>query len=123
MTQHWADDLNFGRKLLLPAVVIAAMAGPIVFGLLHAPPTRAQSTAAPQEQATPAQSSTAAPTEFEVATIKRSDPDRPGKDIEFRGRRFITSNFTLNDLIVFAYHLKPSQVIGGFDHIERPSEN
>jgi len=49
---------------------------------------------------------------FEVATIKPSKPDQPGKMFRVQGRRFKTVNTTLNDLIGFAYGVQPKQVIG-----------
>ena len=39
---------------------------------------------------------------FEVATIKPSNPDTPGKVFTVRGRQILTINTTLNDLISFA---------------------
>lgn len=50
---------------------------------------------------------------FEVATIKPSDPARPGKSFLVRGREFTTTNTTLTELITFAYELHPKQVTGG----------
>jgi uncharacterized protein (TIGR03435 family) len=50
---------------------------------------------------------------FEVATIKPSKPDAPGKAFQLRGRNFSTLNTTLTDLITFAYDLQPRQVTGG----------
>src|SRR5215469_11447264 len=51
--------------------------------------------------------------EFEVATIKPSDPNRPGWGINVNGSgMLITHNTTLADLIKFAYDLHPKQVIG-----------
>lgn len=50
---------------------------------------------------------------FEVATLKPSDPDRPGKAFTVRGRQFATLNTTLSDMITFAYGLHPRQVTGG----------
>ena len=43
MTERMANKLSFGRKLLLAAIGIAAVAGPVVFGLVNAPQIRAQS--------------------------------------------------------------------------------
>ena len=63
MTQRVANKLSFGRKLLLAAVGIAAVAGPVVFGLMNAPQIRAQST---QTAGGPLPS-------FEVASIKPSE--------------------------------------------------
>lgn len=49
---------------------------------------------------------------FEVATIKPSKPDEPGKAFLVRGNRFKTINTTLSELISFAYGVHPKQVIG-----------
>ena len=48
---------------------------------------------------------------FEVATIKPSAPNRPGKGFGFRGTQFITINTNLNDLIAFAYGLHSKQIV------------
>jgi len=50
--------------------------------------------------------------EFEVATIKPSTPDRPGKAFMVRGRQFSTINTTLGDLIAFAYGIHAKQITG-----------
>jgi len=52
---------------------------------------------------------------FEVATIKPSVPNRPGKGFGFRADRFMTVNTNLNDLIAFAYGLHAKQIIGAPD--------
>jgi uncharacterized protein (TIGR03435 family) len=49
---------------------------------------------------------------FEVATVKPSPPNQPGKGFGFRGGRFTTRNTNLNDLIGFTYRLHPKQVVG-----------
>jgi hypothetical protein len=50
---------------------------------------------------------------FEVATIKPSDPGRPGWGITVNPSGvFHTLNTTLNDLIKFAYDMHPNQVVG-----------
>lgn len=54
-----------------------------------------------------------APTVFEVATIKLSNPDAPGRLFTFRGRQMLTVNTTLSSLITFAYDLHPKQIVGG----------
>ena len=48
---------------------------------------------------------------FEVATIKPSAPNQPGKGFGFRGDHFRTANTNLNDLIAFAYGLHAKQII------------
>jgi uncharacterized protein (TIGR03435 family) len=50
---------------------------------------------------------------FEVATIKPSKPDTPGKLFAVRGRQFSTVNTTLADLLTFAYGLHARQITGG----------
>ncbi len=52
---------------------------------------------------------------FEVATIKPSKPDEPGKMITVRAARLKTINMTLGDLISFAYDVHAKQVVGGPD--------
>lgn len=50
---------------------------------------------------------------FEVATIKPSKPDTPGRAFRVNGRRFMTINTSLNNLISFAYGLHDRQITGG----------
>jgi uncharacterized protein (TIGR03435 family) len=49
---------------------------------------------------------------FEVATIKPSKPDQPGKYFRIQGREFTTMNTTLVDLMSFAYGLHAKQILG-----------
>jgi uncharacterized protein (TIGR03435 family) len=49
---------------------------------------------------------------FEVATIRPSKPDTPGKVFRVQGRRFSTVNTTLSDIISFAYGTHPKQLVG-----------
>jgi uncharacterized protein (TIGR03435 family) len=108
MTQRAANKLSFGRKLLLAAAGIAALAGPIVFGLMNAPQVRAQS---------PAAFSTPLPS-FDVASIK---PNQSGTNllrlVADHGR-FITYNATLKFLLAYAYHLNDFQISGASGWIE-----
>jgi uncharacterized protein (TIGR03435 family) len=52
---------------------------------------------------------------FEVATIKPTKPDEQGKILTVRGRELVVVNFTLNDLIKFAYGVQEKQIVGGPD--------
>ncbi len=52
---------------------------------------------------------------FEVATIKPSPPNRPGKGFGFQAGHFRTRNTNVNDLIAFAYGLHAKQIIGAPD--------
>ena len=66
--------------------------------------------------------------EFEVATIKPSDPNRPGWRIGLDPSGVSTLNTTLLDLITFAYDVHSTQVIGAaawadtdrFDIVAKP---
>ncbi len=49
---------------------------------------------------------------FEVATVKPSKPDEPGKLFGVRGNHFKTINTTLTDLIAFAYGVQQKQLVG-----------
>jgi bla regulator protein blaR1 len=103
MAQRSAAKLSFGRKLLLAAFVIAAIGGPVVFGLLNSPQLRAQST----------QTTAAALPSFEVASIK---PNRAGDmriGIMIRPGRFTTTGATTKLLIGYAYNAKDFQISGG----------
>jgi len=53
-----------------------------------------------------------APAVFEVATIKPSNPDTPGKIFTVKGRQVITINTTVGDLIAFAYGVHAKQIVG-----------
>jgi uncharacterized protein (TIGR03435 family) len=54
-----------------------------------------------------------APLVFEVATVKLSNPDAPGKLFTVKGREVLTINTTLADLITMAYNVHIRQVVGG----------
>ena len=100
MARHIGCGLD-GRRKLLGAAGIAAVAGPVVFGIFSAPPIRAQS----QPAAKP---------EFDVASIK---PNTSGdRRVSFQitpGGRLACTNATAKTLIMMAYDLKPHQLDGG----------
>jgi uncharacterized protein (TIGR03435 family) len=47
---------------------------------------------------------------FDVLTIKPSDPNRPGKLFTIRGRRVMTINTTVKDLVTFGYSIQSKQI-------------
>jgi len=56
---------------------------------------------------------------FEVATIKPSKPGAPGKGLIMRDpRTFMTINYTVADLISFAYAVHPRQITGAPSWLE-----
>lgn len=64
----------------------------------------------------PAMAADAHPT-FEVATIKPAKPDEQGKALMVRGTEFQTVNFTLAELIKFAYDMQDKQIVGAPDWV------
>lgn len=48
----------------------------------------------------------------EVATIKPSQPDAPGRMITVNGRLLVTRNTPLSSLMTFAYGIHPKQIVG-----------
>jgi bla regulator protein blaR1 len=109
MTKNPARKLDFSRKLLLSVAAFAAVAVPIVFGLLNATPSRAQS----QNENT-----AAIPHAYGNISIKPSpaNPDKsvsPMVSILSGPDRFKTTNFTLHALTGRAYGLEDDQISGG----------
>lgn len=52
------------------------------------------------------------PPEFDVATVKLSNPNMPGRQFMANGHEFLTINTTLDDLITFAYGIHVRQIVG-----------
>lgn len=132
MKRGIAQKLDLGKKLLLATVAMAAIAGPVVVGLLSVPRTRAQSPAAAEKHAefnepplgraqsqagvAAPQTQATAPESFEVASIKPSAPD--SRMMRMMGTsssdgRYTASNVTVKMLIQQAYDLKDYQISGG----------
>jgi bla regulator protein BlaR1 len=98
MVGRVASGLSLGRKLLLAAAGFAAVAAPIVVGIMDAP-ARAQSSAV-------------AGLKYEVAVVRPAKPDdERGFDTE-KGR-FMAHNVTLMGLVARAYDLDVSLISGG----------
>jgi uncharacterized protein (TIGR03435 family) len=95
------------RKVLQLAALIA-------IGASLAPASQAQAPSQPIVQQSLKPMATDNPG-FEVATIKPSSPDAQGRGLGLRGHNFSAHNFTLNDLIVFAYDVQVKQIVGGPD--------
>jgi uncharacterized protein (TIGR03435 family) len=84
---------------------------PLPLNLVRATP--ATEWIIPEPPPPPARMSASAKPGVEVATIKPSDPTRPGKLYTVRGQEIITINTTLNDLITMAYGVHTRQLKGG----------
>ncbi|HEY4359052.1 MAG TPA: TIGR03435 family protein, partial [Acidobacteriaceae bacterium] len=55
--------------------------------------------------------------EFQVATVKPSAPDTP-RQTQIRGNKFATTGTTLFDLLIYAYNVHASQIVGGPDWMQ-----
>jgi bla regulator protein blaR1 len=109
MLNRATKEMNFARKLLLASVGAAALALPVIVGIVNAPSIRAQEPGKPVPQLIATSSLPA----FEVASIKPSSPD-DGLRVDFApgGKLYIT-NATLRFLIKIAYDIGDDQLAGG----------
>jgi len=113
MTERLAHKLSFGRKVLLAATGMAAIAGPLVFGLMNAPQIRGQSaqiTDVPEWQIL-----AGGKNEFEVATVKPSKPGTPfGSSVSLDAAEgppvgsLFRANAPLMAYLLFAYKISDS---------------
>jgi bla regulator protein BlaR1 len=114
MTQSVSRKLDFGRKLLLSAAGLVAVAMPIAIGLLNVTQTRAASRA---------HDATATALAFEATSIKpnkNGEPmagftiiGRPARAIMWKPDRFMATNFSLPMLIQKVYYVQAEQISGG----------
>jgi bla regulator protein blaR1 len=120
MSEHVAQKLDFTRKLLLTFAGCLAIAVPVVFGLMHATPGRAQS-----------QNDNAASARFESFTITPLSPSdsAPNTDAKqktqfmFGPKGFLATNVTLQSVIQEAYSLQASQIVGAPDWLNSEKFN
>jgi uncharacterized protein (TIGR03435 family) len=56
---------------------------------------------------------------FEVATVKPSEPDKPGKMFRVQGTHFSTLNTTLMDLLTFAYGVQQKQILNAPEWVDK----
>jgi bla regulator protein BlaR1 len=103
MTQRIADKLTLGRKVLLATIGMAAVAGPVVIGLVDAPRVDAKS----------AQATGAPVADFEVTNFKANHTGDQLSRMGFAFGGFIDTNATVKSLIEFAYNVKDYQISGG----------
>ncbi|MBV9507739.1 MAG: TIGR03435 family protein [Acidobacteriia bacterium] len=87
--------------------------GPAPLPLNLARATQETAWAIPEAAPPPRRMAADAKPGFEVATIKPSNPDTPGKIFTVRGQDVVTVNTTLLDLVTMAYGLHAKEVIGG----------
>ncbi len=105
MTERMARKLDFGRKLLLGAAAVLALALPIVFGLVNAAPIRA---------ASPVKNADGVTAAYKSASIQphksESTDERTG--ILFGPDGFTARGATLQTVMGFAYGVQPDLISG-----------
>jgi len=102
MIQRLSNNLDTARKMLLAAAGLAAIAGPVAFGILQTSVSRAQTLAISNKLL-----------HFEVASVKLSAPDARGMTFSSQGGGLAVKNATLKQLIINAYELREFQIPGG----------
>ncbi len=104
MTHRGPERMSMGRKLVLMAAGVAALAVPVITGMMNAPALRAQPTPASHLK-------------FEVASVKPSAPGlRPGGTFILPGgERYNGADVPLWFLIQDAWRLHRDQITGGPD--------
>lgn len=103
MTEHLQRRCGSRRRLPVFPFVSALFAALLAFNLGGLRPAQAQAASA----------GTAAPS-FEVASIKPSHANPPGRFFRLADPSRITiTNMPVKDLIEFAYHVQPFQISGG----------
>ncbi len=103
MSHRVSRNVNLTKKLLLAVAGIAAIATPVIIGILNMPEVRAQT-----------QPSGSKPLTFAVASIKPSNPNGMGtRWATGPGGGLSITNFNLKFLIAFAYDVRAFQITGG----------
>ncbi|HEY2015733.1 MAG TPA: M56 family metallopeptidase [Bryobacteraceae bacterium] len=109
MLNRATTEMNLARKLLLASVGLAAVAVPVIVGIIDAPSIRAQEPDKPVPQLI----ATSSLPGFEVASIKPSSPDANLRVDFAAGGKLHIANATLRFLIKIAYDIGDDQLTGG----------
>ena len=104
MSERVTDRLSFGKKLLLLTVGSAAVAVPIVFGLVN-------TSSRILLQLQHADGAVVQP--FEVATIKPSHSSDNMRQLFMSHGKFTTKSQTIKEIIKFAYDIKSDNQLSG----------
>jgi uncharacterized protein (TIGR03435 family) len=118
MSEHVVRKLDFGRKLLLGAVAALALSAPILFGLIHATPSRAESQSAGADSTLPQYSISIKPSAAQTQMPTYAGTKNHMARMMFGPKGFMAGNVPLRTLIQEAYDVQRSQVIGGPDWLD-----
>lgn len=106
MTERVREKLGFKRKLLLGAAGLMAIALPVVFGLLHATPSLAESQARSAGGKAPV---------YEVASIKPNKSGDNNTRMGYSPDGFKATESNLQMVIMEAYGVNPHEISGAPD--------
>jgi uncharacterized protein (TIGR03435 family) len=117
MTHRVVHKLDFGRKLLLCAAGLAAVAGPVAFGLSQ---DQAQSGRQSGTQSdSQSQPGSTERLTFDAASIKPAKPGTMGSFVRNQpGGRFSVMNMSVKMLMTTAFNVQPFQIVGGPSWLE-----
>ena len=107
--RHRLPDL---RRLVSVPIALLAITTLTAFGQGAPPPQLASPGNLPpmREDVNPT---------FAAAAIKPSAPEAEGRSIGLRGHSFSAENFSVKDLVVFAYDLQVKQIVGGPEWLDK----
>jgi len=112
MNKNIVRKLNFGKKLLLSTLGVAAIALPIVFGL--AKPAHSQSQSSSQDMAVKTFNFTRGYQQVSVTAGETGNGVIQTR-VLFQPDSFMAKNQTLQELLKLAYGVQESQISGGPD--------
>lgn len=119
MMNRITPNLELGKKLLIATIGVAAIVGPVAFGLVQVTQSKAEA------QAQNAHSVALAFDSVSIKLNKTGEPmagfivkGRPMRAVQFKPDRFMATNFTLHGLIQLGYRVQDSQISGGPDWLD-----
>lgn len=108
MNGQSSQKLSFTRRVVLAATAVTVVAGPVVFGVIHAPQLRAQDMQGPNSLSAAVNAPAAA---FDTISIKPAGQATPTEKILIQiGDHTFTSNSSVKELIKFAYGVELYQI-------------
>jgi len=106
---HDGEAVGFTRRAIIAAAAVAAIALPIMLGVLQAPMLLAQAPAV------------APVSSFEVASVKRNTSGEERASFGSRGSQLVVTNNTLFNIIRNAWGIQGNQILGGPDWVRSDS--
>ena len=118
MSDHVARKLAFSKKLLLSAIAATALVAPVIFGLVHATPGRAQSQGDNAATSTTAYGSVSITPSHEAPTPTYAGEKTHIVRMMMAPNKFDAINVTLRAVIQEAYGVQANQITGAPDWLD-----